>query len=209
MAYLTIDDAPSSRFAEKLDYLLAKGIPAIFFCEGRAIRGRERELVRALELGYELGNHSFSHRAFALLPFEDCRREIEETDALIAGLYAAAGRAWERRRFRFPFLDAGGSGEGAGRLQALLAELGYRGPTSQRGGFADTRCDFDQKEYWLGKPEAPDGLSEASSILGRIDALHPGAEDFILIHDHLYSHELFFACVEAYIARGLRFRLCD
>ena len=39
-AYLTIDDAPSENFEEKVEFLEGKNIPAIFFCEGRYIEKR-------------------------------------------------------------------------------------------------------------------------------------------------------------------------
>jgi peptidoglycan-N-acetylglucosamine deacetylase len=205
MAYLTIDDAPSPLFEEKLDYLASRKIPAIFFCEGRAIAGREEALLRALSLGYLLGNHSFSHPHFSELPIGECRREIGATDRLLSALYAAAGLAWERRRFRFPYLDGGGSGDHAAVLQEMLRSLGYAGPACQAGAYADTRCSFDQKEYWLGKVDAPEGLAERSAILGRIGACGPREDDVILIHDHENTHELFFECIERYRGLGIGF----
>ena len=46
-AYLTIDDAPSENFEEKVEFLEGKNIPAIFFCEGRYIEKRMEKVIEA------------------------------------------------------------------------------------------------------------------------------------------------------------------
>jgi peptidoglycan/xylan/chitin deacetylase (PgdA/CDA1 family) len=203
MAFLTIDDVPSRLFREKLDYLSSRGLPAIFFIVGNQVTGREAGLVRALKLGYDLGNHSFTHPYFSKLGLEEAREEIEKTDALLSSLYAEADRPWLSKRFRFPYFDLGGPM--AGPLQGIIASMGYLGPKGSPSDRHDTDCDFDQREYWLGKPDAPDGCCAREVILARIDACHPAEGDRILIHDHENTHELFFECVDRYLSRGLRF----
>jgi peptidoglycan/xylan/chitin deacetylase (PgdA/CDA1 family) len=148
-AYLTIDDAPSRDFAPKMEFLHRGGVPALFFCEGRFIRGREDDLCRAVERGFLLGNHAFSHTRFSDLPLEEGKREIRQTDALIESIYRRAGIPRPAKYFRFPFFDGGGESgaacEADGRspvseasrypredkrreLQRYLRELGYRQP---------------------------------------------------------------------------------
>ena len=205
MAYLTIDDAPSALFAEKLAYLERKGIPALIFCIGEKASGREKELAGALAAGFALGNHSYSHPRFSAIPFEECRSEIHRTDALLRSVYRLANMAWKRKFFRFPYLDRGGDIRKISLIQDCLRADGYLGPAAQEGAWADVACGFDQMEYYFGTPEAPDGLGAREAILARIDDRHPARDDIILIHDHEYSHELFFECVDRYLANGTRF----
>jgi peptidoglycan-N-acetylglucosamine deacetylase len=205
MAYLTIDDAPSRRFEEKLAYLKGKRIPAVFFCVGLAIEVNEAILAEALAAGFALGNHSYSHARFSELPLEDCFREIERTDDLLRSIYALAAVPWTDKYFRFPYLDQGGESEKAARIQERLRKLGYRGPSVQSGARADTSCTFDQKEYYLGTQGAPAGLDRAEAILALIDDSHPSQGDIILIHDHENTHGLFFECIDRYLGHGIDF----
>jgi peptidoglycan-N-acetylglucosamine deacetylase len=205
VAFLTIDDGPSALFQEKLDFLSARAVPAVFFCVGREIAGREDQLLRALALGFGLGNHSWSHPRFSALSAGDCSSEIERADDAIGELYRRAGLAWKDKRFRFPYFDAG-KPELMETIQERLRELGYEAPAAQPGaGRADTLCGFDQMEYLLGDPLAPEGLSRAEAILARIGGDGPRDGDIVLIHDHDYTHSLFFECVESYLRHGIAF----
>jgi peptidoglycan-N-acetylglucosamine deacetylase len=200
VAYLTIDDVPSPRFREKLAYLKERRIPALLFCVGQQAKGREDELALALASGCLLGNHSFTHPSFSEISLEDCRREIEGTDALLETIYERASIPWKRKFFRFPFFDCGGDGEKAAALQLLLRDLGYRPPSAQPGERYDTLCSFDQEEY---------RIENSEDVYALIDPSHPGAEDVILIHDHEKSHEVFFGCVDRYRKNGIRFEAVD
>jgi peptidoglycan/xylan/chitin deacetylase (PgdA/CDA1 family) len=205
MAVLTIDDVPSPRFEEKLGYLGGRGVPAVLFCVGRDAERRVGALARALEMGFVLGNHSYSHPHFSDLGLEACRAEIEAADALLGSLYARAGLPWDRKFFRFPYLDRGGSPERQSALQDILLGLGYRSLRPGAWGPADTGCDFNQMEYWLGKPDAPEGLDREEAILARIGRAGPRLDDVILIHDHGKTHDLFFRCLESYAEHGITF----
>jgi peptidoglycan-N-acetylglucosamine deacetylase len=210
MAYLTVDDGPSPLFSEKLEFLRERAVPAAFFCIGGEIAGKEDSLARAIDLGFELGNHAWSHRRFSELRLEDCVGEIERTDAALCGVYRLAGRPWARKLFRFPFFDIGKPELGEA-IQAALRALGYEPPEAQAAGTArwspgpgrvDTLCGFDQMEYWVGKPEAPRGLDRPGAVLARIGVEGPSDGDIILIHDHQRTHSLFFECVEGYLRHG-------
>jgi len=214
VAFLTVDDVPSPLFEEKLAFLREASVPAVFFCIGRNVAGNEDALVRALDLGFELGNHSWTHPKFSELGIEECEREIERADEAIGAIYRLAGRHWPRKLFRFPYFDYGRP-ELREAIQERLRALGYEAPAAQRedaslaggssprSGRADTGCGFDQKEYWLGKPDAPEGLDRAEVILARISDERPRDGDIILIHDHDFSHGLFFECVESYLSHGI------
>lgn len=213
VAFLTVDDGPSVLFEEKLDFLSERDVPAVFFCVGREIAGREDQLLRALSLGFELGNHSWSHPRFSDLSAADCLYEIERADDAIGDLYRRAGLAWKGKRFRFPYFDPG-KPELMEAIQGRLRALGYVPPAAQpRAGAGekagegriDTLCGFDQMEYLLGDPQAPDGLCRAEAILARIGGDGPRDGDIVLIHDHDYTHSLFFECVESYLRHGIAF----
>lgn len=223
-AWLTIDDAPSADFMPKMQFLAKLDIPVLFFCTGEAIQARAADVVAAIRQGFVVGNHSWSHRPFSSLGLEDCRREITETDALIEQCYRDAGIERPGKYFRFPYLDTGGDKRQA--LQELLAALGFRQPRFDgidRQYFRDAtlledrdlRCTFDQAEYYLGKDDAPWGLSNAEAILARIDenVPHEGRSlscldtaDIILLHDHEHTSDLFYRIVGRYVEKAIRFR---
>lgn len=203
-ALLTIDDGPSARFAEKLEFLTRRRVPAVLFCWGEKISGNEAVLVDALRQGHILANHSWTHRRFSGLTLSEARREVLETEQALDGIHARAGLVWNRKYFRFPYLDAGGSTDQAEGFQALLRGAGYQ-PLPGQHGRIDSGCTFDQKEYHYGVTGAPDGLDREEAILARIRSGSPAPGDCILVHDHEATHELFFRCVERYLELGLTF----
>ncbi|MBO5481342.1 MAG: polysaccharide deacetylase family protein [Clostridia bacterium] len=103
---LTFDDAPQSM----LENLLAvfanfnqtrPNFPATatVFCNGRLIHNENKHtLSAACAMGWELGNHAFSHTDLTTLSVQEKWREISDTDAL---LQAIDGK--ERHLFRPPF----------------------------------------------------------------------------------------------------------
>ncbi|MBK9925356.1 MAG: polysaccharide deacetylase family protein [Anaerolineales bacterium] len=149
-AYLTIDDAPSRDFTAKMEFLYGHKIPAIFFCEGRFIQQRKEAVCTAIERGFVIGNHAFSHPHFSDRSVEECKQEIQKTDELIESVYRLAGVEWSAKYFRFPYFDSGGDESGTAyeskwnrpasewfqysrkerrdELQQYLRELGYRQP---------------------------------------------------------------------------------
>lgn len=204
MALLTIDDAPSTRFSDKLDWLDRRGISAVFFCWGERMAGYDEQLIRALRQGHVLANHSWSHPHFSELSWPQALAEVEQTQTVIDDLYLRAGVRQTIKSFRFPYLDPG-KGELAGRLQTYLEQQGYRPMMAMPEGRLDTGCTFDQMEYWLGKEEAPDGLNRQRAVLARIRAGAPANDDVILIHDHDHTHDVFMKCVSRYLRLGLSF----
>ncbi|PJF20635.1 MAG: polysaccharide deacetylase, partial [Phototrophicales bacterium] len=105
--YLTIDDAPSADCINKLDFLDARGIQAVWFAEGRYIEVRPDAALEIVKRGHILGNHSYSHPQFSSIPLDDCIEEIVKTNTLIKQIYTRAGVLWKQRYFRFPFGDKG------------------------------------------------------------------------------------------------------
>ncbi len=95
---LTFDDGPHPEFTPKTLELLARyGVKATFFFIGENVERHPALARRVVDEGHYLGNHSYFHRDFARLPLAQQLREIDRTDALLAGF---DGRA--RHPFRPP-----------------------------------------------------------------------------------------------------------
>lgn len=86
---LTFDDGPSRNTAELLDMLADYKIPATFFLLGTQARVFPEIVVRMLNEGHEVGNHSWSHPNLKKLSPEAQAMQIIETDRLLRSLGAA------------------------------------------------------------------------------------------------------------------------
>lgn len=104
---LTVDDSPSSKFEEMLDFLNSHQMKAIFFCIGQRMEDQKELLQHAILTGHILGNHSFSHPRFSDIPLKQCKEEILYTHDLIENLYSSLGFSDYPKVFRFPFGDKG------------------------------------------------------------------------------------------------------
>ena len=69
--YLTIDDSPSPHTDEMIDYLAENNIPALLFCRGDFLEANPEPILRAIEKGFVIGNHSYAHQPFGTLSHED------------------------------------------------------------------------------------------------------------------------------------------
>jgi len=105
--YLTIDDSPSSSFRVNLDYLIKHNIPAVFFCIGNLMEAHWQDILYAIEQGYPIGNHSYTHPHFSDITLDAAKKEIEKTDLLIEKAYREAEVVDYDRLFRFPYGDKG------------------------------------------------------------------------------------------------------
>ena len=85
---LSFDDGPNTTITPKiLDILEEYHIAASFFLIGQNIKGEAVDVVkRALAMGCDICNHSFTHKAMTELTPEEIREEIEKTDALIQSI---------------------------------------------------------------------------------------------------------------------------
>lgn len=109
-AYLTIDDSPSTRMDDLVDYLEGKGIPAIFFCRGDHLAENSASAIRALQKGFVLANHAYSHQRSSKKDFSFIVDEIEKTQTVLDEIHAVADVAPRGKYFRFPQLDRGTAG---------------------------------------------------------------------------------------------------
>ncbi|MBS4193841.1 polysaccharide deacetylase family protein [Lederbergia citri] len=75
---LTIDDAPDKYALEMAKTLKELNAPAIFFVNGHFINSPEKEAIlkEIYDLGFEIGNHTFSHANLTTLSQEEQKEEI-------------------------------------------------------------------------------------------------------------------------------------
>ncbi|MGH8095548.1 MAG: polysaccharide deacetylase family protein [Chthoniobacterales bacterium] len=81
---MTFDDGPSAKLTpELLDILAQHHIHATFFVIGTNVVAHPEILQRAVREGHEIGNHSWSHPAFAKTSDAKVRAELQKTDDAI------------------------------------------------------------------------------------------------------------------------------
>ncbi len=76
-----------------------------------------------LEAGFELGNHTYSHRSLNRTPLEEFQADVVKGEAVTSRLLAARGR--KLRYFRHPFLQVGLDLEKRRAFESFLAGRGY------------------------------------------------------------------------------------
>lgn len=99
---LTFDDGPNDITTPKvLDILEEHNIPASFFVIGQFINDETaKQMTRAISLGCEIQNHSFTHAFMTKLSAEEIAEEIRKTDELIVKYTGT--KPW---MFRPPYID--------------------------------------------------------------------------------------------------------
>lgn len=202
LVYLTIDDSPTNDFRKKVGFLKNNSIPAIFFCEGHKLQDREQEVVDAINQGFLIGNHSWSHPYFDQLTQDEVWQEIESTDALITTLYQKAGVPRKLKVFRFPYLNKGGNNKLYAQL--VLKELGYVQPSwhpitydwYRKEGFyqdLDVVCTYDSMDWTVASGSHVYGIKSLQDLLDRMDEDVPEGRrglqtldscDIVLVHDN-------------------------
>lgn len=88
---LTFDDGPSTKLERLLSVFASFNeanpnciASATLFCNGRLLTNDNRPAVSiAYALGWELGNHSYSHTDFFTLSHKEIQNEIQKTDELL------------------------------------------------------------------------------------------------------------------------------
>ena len=87
MIAMTFDDGPGEYTAELLDILEENGAKATFFMLGENIAEKGADVIpRMVELGCELGNHSYDHPNLKDLDADGIRDQFDRTDEQIAAL---------------------------------------------------------------------------------------------------------------------------
>lgn len=83
MMALTFDDGPGDRTAELLEVLEKYSAHATFFMLGQKIEGQDEVIKKMVDIGCELGNHSYSHPSLSSLSAADVKKQMSDTNDLI------------------------------------------------------------------------------------------------------------------------------
>lgn len=109
-AYLTIDDSPSTRMEDLVSFLSERSVPALFFCRGDFLEENPSQVIRAVQAGLVLGNHSYDHARASQADIDRFIAGILRTEDLIEDIYDTAGEERPGKHFRFPHIDRGCGG---------------------------------------------------------------------------------------------------
>lgn len=113
---LTFDDGPDQWTDAILDILEAHEVPATFFVLGEKLIEREKEAQRILDIGCELGNHTFTHANLSELSNAEICRELADCSAAI---HAVTGTT--PYFYRAPFLKDPPAAKMAGLALGMLS----------------------------------------------------------------------------------------
>ncbi|UCH31735.1 MAG: polysaccharide deacetylase family protein [Candidatus Bathyarchaeota archaeon] len=199
IAYLTVDDCPSKDMKQKVDFLLEKNIPALWFCRGEFLEKRQEAVIYAIQNGFVIGNHSYTHPLFSRIPVEECFKQIVLTDELIEKLYEKAGIKRPAKVFRFPWGDKGGGFDMTEKgffpksenpekiriVQSFLRKFGYRQPrfkginydwfnAAKLLNYVDVYFTFDTMDWAVMVNKPKYGIRGLEGILERLDEDAPG-----------------------------------
>lgn len=140
---VTIDDLPLQRldsfskeetqtiFDKLIDQIRKQKIPAIGFViksklmvDGKYDSGRINLLKNWLNAGFDLGNHTFSHRSANELPVKEYEEDIVNGDSVLRKVVEESGK--ELKYFRHPFLHTGLSLNVREQIGSFLKKNGYK-----------------------------------------------------------------------------------
>lgn len=192
--YLTIDDAPSSHLPKKIALLKQRNIPALFFCRGESIVLHKKAVVEAIQQGFWIGNHSFSHPKFSTISLEACLEEILKTEELIEDCYRLAGIKRPHKLIRFPFGDRGENAAEKERVQQLQTFLKkqkfvpLKFKHKSPDGFVDAQWEWDTKDY---KKIVQQNPLEFLALLEEHWQKTSAKVEVLLLHDFEENHALF------------------
>lgn len=207
-AYLTIDDAPSENLPSKLEVLETHDVPALFFCEGRRLADYPEYARQAIEAGYHLGNHAYSHQHASEISVEAFADELERTDALLEDVYDDAGIERPAKLFRFPYGDKGD--DRAPQFQQVLEDRGFTSPNADRIGYDWYAADHADDHDWFWTISLEDwSLDSRAELREQVesvtDRLADSAADIVLFHDANNTPDLFAALLELLRERDVEF----
>lgn len=84
MVAITYDDGPGFESEDRiLSCLEYNNAVATFFYQGYFIEGREQKIIRALELGCEIGSHTWDHPVLTSLDKKDLIKQFDKTNDAI------------------------------------------------------------------------------------------------------------------------------
>lgn len=140
---ISVDDLPFVHYAVKVDghqWTITNGILAAFdkhkvpaigyvnagklFPDGKLDSSRIQHLEKWLTSGYELGNHTYAHKNYHRVSFEEFSQDIMDGEKVVKELVEKNGQQY--RFFRHPYLRSGLDTEQTNKLKGFLVENGYQ-----------------------------------------------------------------------------------
>ena len=140
---ISVDDLPLIRYGVKDDgheWAITNGllsafkkheVPAIgyvttggLFPGGKIDSSRVEHVEAWLKEGFELGNHTYSHKNYHKVTYEEYAKDILDGEIILKDLTASYGM--EYKFFRHPYLRSGRNQEETDRLKNFLTENGYQ-----------------------------------------------------------------------------------
>ena len=225
-AYLTIDEFPSEDGKDKIDHLVEQDIRALLFCRGDGLEQRMEYAVHALEKGFILGNHTYSHPDINNTSLRKIKNEIEKTEKLIEKAYQKAGKKRPGKYIRFPGINRGGTEKREKELQKYLEEKGFRKPEFREinyqwyydfglDQYIDVGCTYDTEDWKLFQENGPETVEE---LVNRMDNQNPEkglglnyekSRDIIMMHDHPFtdrklSNKAFYSIIKKLKEKGIK-----
>lgn len=205
--YLTMDDFPSIWGRDKIDFLAKNQIPTLIYARGECLENHLSMAVDAIQKGFLMGNHSYSHPYFSKLTFSQCRTEIEKTERLINQAYDLAGRSRPLKTIRFPFGDPGGE-----EVETYLKENNFKKailPVHLEGESLSVPWSVDTLDYKTRLTKNPSLLIQELDSQFKQLTNH---EDIVLVHDFDHNQEAFLRIIKYFqdqkvIFKGLEFYL--
>lgn len=83
MVALTFDDGPGPKTMELLGYLEEYNARATFFMLGQNVPRYEEAVKKMVEIGCELGNHTYNHKDLAKLSIDEMKKQIQDTNQAV------------------------------------------------------------------------------------------------------------------------------
>ncbi len=176
---LSFDDGPDDATSAILDLLARYDAHATFFVLGRQVRGREEILVRMLNEGHELGNHTFNHVRISDATAEEIEDELTRTSQEI-----------ERATGVTPSLMRPPFGIGGKRAAPIARRLGLEVVVWTRNS-----------EDWRGEPSATVVSRLLQARPGEVVVLHDGLAEGGSRRETVRALEV---AIPAWVDQGLR-----
>lgn len=175
--YLSFDDGPHPEHTlPLLDLLAAHDARATFFLVGNRVEQHGAVVARIVEAGHTLGNHSYDHPRFEMLPLAEQLAQIDRTDQLLA--------AYDQRP-QHPFRTP----RGVLPLPLIAHFVRQRRPIAY--------WSYDSLDY---------GRRPAAELIEIARKYPPRDDDIILMHDDSgISLQMLATLIPEWKARGFRF----
>ena len=212
--YLTIDDSPSIHMHKKVDFLINKNIPAIFYARGEHIFRHPNQIINAIKNGFLIGNNSYSHPYFSEITFSESIDEIARTEYLIEKCYQSAGKLRPHKIIRLPFADRGAGAKAkepeseiernkVRDIQVFLKKNKFKVLNFQSAdSYIDSYWDWDTEDY---KTKHINDLDAYIKNMNKFFDGYKSDTAVILLHDFDNNHHLFEAFMEFLLNRKIEF----